>query len=68
MNREWIFYMRKQHMTKSEYIKSLLTILSPYYQFSENSAKELTVRELEELLETLNAKNDASLCPGQHIA
>ena len=55
-------------MTKSEYTKSLLAILSLYYQLSENSADDLPVRELEELLETLNASNDASLCPDQHIA
>ncbi len=55
-------------MTKNEYIKSLLTILSLYYQLSEKSSAEFSVRELEELLETLNASNDPSLCPDQHIA
>ncbi len=55
-------------MTKNEYIKSLLTILSLYYQLSENSAADIPVTELEELLETLNASNDPSLCPDQHIA
>ncbi len=55
-------------MTKSEYIKSLLTVLSQYFQLSENPAGEIPVTELEELLETLNARYDPSLCPDQHIA
>ena len=55
-------------MTTKEYVDQFLAISYLYFQLTDKTAADITIDEMEDLLDMINAGNGPTSCPDQHVA
>lgn len=55
-------------MSTRDYIEQFLAISYLYFQLTDKTSADITMDEMQDLLEMINASNGPTTCPDQHVA